>query len=541
MARDGESRSLVVVAGSTLGTVFEWYDFFLYGSLASNIAAHFFSGVDETAGFIFALAGFAVGFLVRPLGALVFGRIGDRLGRKSTFIATLGIMGAATVLMGLVPGYATIGIAAPLLLVGLRVLQGLAIGGEFVGALTYVAEHAPADRRGLHGSFLPASAIAGFVLSLLVVAGVRAAVGAEAFAAWGWRVPFLLSAPLLAVSIWIRSRLHESPVFDRLKAAGTLSKAPLRDSFLRWSNLKYVLVALVATSGQAVVFYTASFYALYFLQRAARLETLAASLLLIPPLLLGFAMVLLAGWWSDKVGRKPLVMTGFALAALLFFPLYRGLLSTANPPLAHAQATAPVVLRADATKCSFQFDPLGRNTFDRSSCDIAAAYLAGAGISYRLEPGTGPAQVEIGSEVVEIPAPQVAGGTSSGQIAAFRERLKAVLAQKGYGANADGASMQPFRAMLVLVLLLAINALAGGPNITMLAELFPARIRYSSLALPQNVGNGWIGGLLPATAFAIVAATGNVFAGLWYPVVCVAVSFALCLLFLPETRGRSFD
>ncbi len=527
-----------VVAGSTLGTLFEWYDFFLYGSLASNIATHFFSAVDETYAFIFALAGFAIGFVVRPAGALIFGRIGDRVGRKATFLATLAIMGAATVLMGLVPGFDMIGLAAPVLLVVLRIVQGLAIGGEYVGALTYVIEHAPAGRRGLHGSFLPASALAGFLLSLLVVAAVRAAVGQEAFADWGWRVPFLLSAVLLAISLWIRMRLRESPVFSELQARGATSAAPLRESFLDRANLRRVLVALVATSGQAVVFYTTSFYALYFVQKAARLETLAASLLFILPLLIGMPLLLLAGWASDRIGRKPLVLAGFLLSALLFFPLFHGLMAAANPPLARAQAATPILVHADPAACTFQFDPVGKRSFDRSSCDVAVAFLAGQGYGYQVVAGSGAAHVAIGDERIAVPDPrELADAERGAAITAFREQVRTALAANGFVATADPATAY-LPAVLVLVGLLALNALAGGPNITMLAELFPARIRYSSLALPQNLGNGWIGGLMPATAFAIVAATGDPFAGLWYAVLATGLCFVLCVLFLPETRGR---
>ena len=365
---------ITVIGASALGTMFEWYDFFLYGALATFIAAHFFSAVNATTGFIFALAGFAVGFLVRPLGALLFGRIGDMVGRKTTFLITLTIMGVATVLFGLIPDYAAIGIAAPIVLVVLRILQGLAVGGEYAGAITYVSEHAPEGHRGFCTAFLPASGICGLLLSLIVIASVRAAMGAEAFADWGRRIPFIVSAPLLAISLWIRLKLHESPVFERLKADGATSKAPLTESFLRWKNLRLVLIALAAVAGQAVVFYTSTFYALFFLEKAAKLDTLETSLLLAVALAFGALIFVCVGWLSDKVGRKPLILCGFASAGLLFIPLFGALLSAANPALGRAEASAPIIVRADLNTCSLQFDPVGRNSFESTSCDIALSF-----------------------------------------------------------------------------------------------------------------------------------------------------------------------
>jgi MFS family permease len=532
----------MVVVASTLGTLFEWYDFFLYGALATSIAAHFFSAVNPTTGFIFALAGFAVGFLVRPLGALVFGRVGDTVGRKTTFLVTLTIMGLATVGIGLIPGYSTIGIAAPLGLVGLRILQGLAIGGEFAGAITYVSEHAPDDRRGLQTSLLTASSLCGLVLSLLVIASTRAAIGAEAFEDWGWRIPFVGSAVLLAISLWIRLRLHESPVFRQLKADNGLSKAPLAEAFLRWANLKLALIALAATAGQAVIYYTTTFYALYFIQRAAKVEPLDASLLLGVALVAGVALFASVGWLSDRVGRRPLLLCGYGLAALLLFPLFRGLLSAANPALARAHVVAPIVVVATRGSCSLQFDPLGRNRFRGSSCDIASSFLAGAGVSYsvRRSDAADPARLLIGERSIEAPDPAAMSASDlTGAITRFESKAQSLLASAGHGIAADPGAINRPLTIAILIALLAVSALCSAPINIMLAELFPGRIRYSALALPQNVGNGWFGGLLPATAFTIVAATGSIFAGLWYPVAIAAGSFVICGLFLPETKGRS--
>jgi MFS family permease len=537
-----KQSAALVVGASALGTMFEWYDFFLYGALASVIAKHFFSAVNETTAFIFALAGLAVGFLVRPAGALVFGRLGDIVGRKYTFLMTLVIMGWATILIGVLPGYETIGIAAPLGLIALRIVQGLAIGGEFGGAITYVAEHASEGRRGLHTACIPATAMAGLLLSLIVIMGVRAAMPAEDFTAWGWRIPFLLSAVLLAISLWIRLKLNESPVFQRLKDEAATAKAPLAESFLRWANLKYVLAALFGlVAGQAVVFYTATFYALYFLEKTAKVDGLSASTLLAAALVIGAPLTVFFGWLSDRVGRKPVVMAGFALAALLFLPLFHALLSAANPALAHAKATAPVVVHADPDACAWQFDPIGRRKFDETSCDVITADLARAGVSYVIaaRANTGPAEVAIGAEVLAAPDVEALSETERAiAITAFQPRLEAALAAAGYGPADPAAIDRPLVAAL-LVALLALAAMSTGAYSAMLVELFPARIRYSALSLPQNLGNGFFGGFLPATAFMIVAATGDVFAGLWYPVTIAAATFVVGLLFVPETRGRS--
>jgi MFS family permease len=541
-AAPATSNASLVIAASALGTMFEWYDFFLYGALASVIAAHFFSAVDETTAFIFTLAAFAVGFVVRPLGALVFGRVGDIVGRKNTFLVTLTLMGLATVAVGLLPGYATIGIAAPIMLVILRILQGLAIGGEFGGAIIYVAEHAPYGKRGLHTAFIPATAMAGLLLSLLVIMATRAAMAPETFAEWGWRIPFLLSLILLAISLWIRMKLSESPVFRQMKAEAATSKAPLAESFLRWENLKSVLIVLFGSvAGQAVLFYTTTFYALYFLERTAKLDGLTTTTLLAIALAIGAPLVVFFGWLSDRIGRKPLIVGGLALGALLFMPLFAALLAAANPSLAAARATSPVVVHADPATCSFQFDPLGRNTFQSTSCDIVKAHLARAGVSYETlpAPDNTPARVAIGVQSLTAPEPSALPETERATaIVAFAEELSAALAGAGYAAKADPATVDRPLVVAVLVALLAIAAMITGPYSVQLVEMFPARIRYSALSFPQNFGNGWFGGFMPATAFAIVAATGDVFAGLWYPIIVAGGACIIGLFLLPETRGR---
>lgn len=542
-AAPATSNASLVIAASALGTMFEWYDFFLYGALASVIAAHFFSAVDETTAFIFALAAFAVGFLVRPLGALVFGRIGDVVGRKNTFLVTLTLMGLATVAVGLLPGYATIGLAAPVVLVFLRILQGLAIGGEFGGAIIYVAEHAPDGKRGLHTAFIPATAMAGLLLSLLVIMATRAAMAPEAFAEWGWRIPFLLSLILLAVSLWIRMKLSESPVFQKMKAVAATSKTPLAESFLRWENLKSVLIVLFGSvAGQAVLFYTTTFYALYFLEKTAKLDGLTTTMLLAIALAIGAPLVVFFGWLSDRIGRKPLIAGGLALGAVLVMPLFGALLAAANPSLAAARATSPVVVHADTAACSFQFDPLGRNTFQSTSCDIVKAHLARAGVSYETQsaPDKTPARVTIGAQSLTAPEPSALSETERAPaIAAFAEDFSAALAGAGYAAKADPATVDRPLVVAVLVALLGIAAMITGPYSVQLVEMFPARIRYSALSFPQNFGNGWFGGFMPATAFAIVAATGDVFAGLWYPIIVAGGACIVGLIFLPETRGRA--
>ncbi|MGD9810203.1 MAG: MFS transporter [Sphingobium sp.] len=535
----------LVIGASSLGTVFEWYDFYLYGLLATYISSQFFSGVNETTGFIFALAAFAAGFAVRPFGALVFGRIGDIVGRKNTFLVTMGIMGLSTFSVGLLPSYASIGGAAPIILLVMRLLQGLALGGEYGGAATYVAEHAPNNKRGLYTSWIQTTATFGLFAALLVVIGLRTAMGEESFAAWGWRLPFLISIVLLAVSMWIRLQLNESPVFQKMKDEGKTSKAPLSEAFGQWGNLKWVLVALMgAVAGQAVVWYTGQFYALFFLEKTMKVDGATANILIAIALAMGTPFFVFFGWLSDKIGRKPLIIGGCAIAAVTYFPLFSALTAASNPALAHAQAAAPVTIVANQDECSFQFDPVGKNKFDKNGCDVAKSYMAKTGITYANvdAPAGGQAQVKVGDAIYTVPmVSTMAGEDKKTAITAFQDELKAGLADAGYPAKADPDAINKPMVVAILVALVLLVTMVYGPIAAMLVELFPSRIRYTSMSLPYHIGNGWFGGFLPTTAFAMVAATGNIYYGLWYPVVVAALTVVVGLLFLPETFRRNID
>jgi hypothetical protein len=535
----------LVIGASSLGTVFEWYDFYLYGLLASVISAQFFSGVNDVTGFIFALAAFAAGFAVRPFGALVFGRLGDLVGRKHTFLITMGIMGGATFAVGLLPSYASAGVIAPILLLALRLLQGLALGGEYGGAATYVAEFAPAGKRGLYTSWIQTTATLGLFAALLVVIGTRTYIGEDAFKAWGWRIPFLISIVLLAVSMWIRLQLSESPVFLKMKSLGTTSKAPLSEAFGQWGNLKIVIIALAgAVMGQAVVWYTGQFYALFFLERMLRVDGATTNILTAIALVLATPGFIFFGWLSDKIGRKPIILTGCLLALLTYFPLFEALTRYANPALYAAQAASPVTVTADPKQCSFQFDPIGKNLFDSTSCDIAKSFLAKSGVSYKREdapPGT-IAKISSGTHVMTAPDPTVVTGKErKAAIAAYQKEVKAVLSAAGYPDKADPAAVNKPMVVLVLFILVLYVTMVYGPIAALLVELFPARIRYSAMSLPYHIGNGWFGGFLPTTAFAMVAATGDIYYGLWYPIVVAGATLILGLFFLPETFKRAID
>jgi len=539
----GFRRTSAVIAASSLGTIFEWYDFYLYGLLATTLSAKFFSGVNETTAFILALAAFAAGFAVRPFGALVFGRIGDLVGRKYTFLVTMGIMGLSTCAVGLLPTYATAGVGAPLLLVSLRLLQGLALGGQYGGAATYVAEHAPDGRRGFYTSWIQTTATLGLFAALLVVIGTRTAIGETAFTDWGWRVPFLASVLLLLVSVWMRLQLNESPVYQQMKADGATSKSPLKEAFGRWSNLKLVLVALFgAVAGQAVVWYTGQFYALFFLEKTMKVEGATANIMIATALALGTPFFLFFGWLSDRIGRKPIILAGCLLAALTYFPLFGALSNAVNPALYEAQQRAPVTVMADPNDCSLQFDPIGKNRFDEHSCDVAKSFLAKAGVSYSNSQAPGPARLVIGTTMIVAPA--AFGGHAplpAAEIKTFQDQATAALKAAGYPPKADPARIDMPVAIAILTLLVLYVTMVYGPIAALLVELFPARIRYTSMSLPYHIGNGWFGGFLPTIAFAIVAASGNIYSGLWYPVVIAALTIIVGVLFLPETRGRSIS
>jgi len=530
-----------VIFASSLGTVFEWYDFYLYGSLAAIIAKHFFAGVNETTAFIFALLAFAAGFAVRPFGAIVFGRLGDMIGRKHTFLITIVIMGVSTAVVGLLPAYSTIGVAAPIILITLRLLQGLALGGEYGGAATYVAEHAPKGKRGFFTSWIQTTATLGLFLSLLVIMACRTVLGTEAFEAWGWRIPFLLSILLLIISVYIRLQLAESPVFMKMKEEGKASKAPLTESFGRWENLKVVIMSLLGgTAGQAVVWYTGQFYALFFLLQTLKIDPQTANLLIAGSLLLGPPFFVFFGSLSDRIGRKKIIMTGCILAALTYFPIFHGLTQFGNPDVFAAQEKNPVTVVADPSACAFQFDPVGKAKFV-SSCDMAKSLLAKRAIPYEnLKAETGAvAQVHIGDKVIaSFEGAGMPAAEFKVQSEVFTAQLAASLKEAGYPEKADPAKINHLMMLVLLTVLVIYVTMVYGPIAAWLVELFPTRIRYTSMSLPYHIGNGWFGGFLPTVAFAMVAATGDIYYGLWYPIVIAVMTAVLGILFLPETKDR---
>jgi MFS family permease len=541
----GKARNdRMIVGAASAGTVFEWYDFYLYGSLTAFISLHFFSGVNETTGFILALMAFAAGFAVRPFGAIVFGRLGDLWGRKNTFLVTMLLMGVSTFAVGLLPDYSQIGVAAPIILVLLRLLQGLALGGEYGGAATYVAEHAPDGKRGLYTSWIQTTATLGLFLSLVVIILVRTQVGEEAFMAWGWRIPFLVSAVLLALSLWIRLKLNESPVFQKMVEEGTTSKKPLAEAFANRANLKLVVLALVGlTAGQAVVWYTGQFYALFFLEKTLKVDGLTTNTLVALALLIGTPFFVIFGWLSDKIGRKPIIMVGCLLAVLTYFPIFKALTTAANPALAAATASAPVTVIADPADCAFQFDPVGKSAF-ASSCDIAKSALATAGVSYRNEaaPAGTLARVRIGqTEIAGIDGSALSRADLAEARAAWSKTLGAALTEAGYPATADPARINKPLVVGLLTLLVLYVTMVYGPIAAALVEMFPARIRYTSMSLPYHIGNGWFGGFLPATAFAMVAASGDIYRGLWYPIVVAGVTLIVGGFWVREMRGAPME
>lgn len=530
-----------VIFASSLGTVFEWYDFYLYGSLAAIIAKQFFAGTDPNTAFIFALLAFAAGFLVRPFGAIVFGRLGDMVGRKYTFLVTILLMGGSTFIVGLLPTYASIGIAAPIILIILRILQGLALGGEYGGAATYVAEHAPDHKRGAFTAWIQTTATLGLFLSLMVILGTRTAIGEEAFADWGWRIPFLVSIFLLGISVWIRLSMNESPAFQRMKDEGKVSKAPLSEAFGKWKNLKIVILALVGlTAGQAVVWYTGQFYALFFLTQTLKVDGPTANILIAVSLLIGTPFFIIFGSLSDRIGRKNIIMAGCILAAATYFPIFTALTHYANPALEAAQKNSPVIVVADPNECQFQFNPTGTKKFT-SSCDIAKAKLASMSVNYKNEeaPAGTPAVIKVGDTVLESYS---SAGLPKDEAKAkedeFTGKLKEMIKSAGYPAKADSAMINKPMVLLLLFILVIYVTMVYGPIAAMLVEMFPTRIRYTSMSLPYHIGNGWFGGLLPTTAFALVAYKGDIYYGLWYPIIIALITAVIGILFVRETKDN---
>jgi MFS family permease len=522
----GEER--LVIFASSLGTVFEWYDFYIYGTLGVFLAKYFFSNVPAAVGFIFALLAFAAGFAVRPFGALIFGRLGDLIGRKYTFIITMSLMGFGTFFIGVLPGYATWGILAPVVLIALRLVQGLALGGEYGGAAIYVAEHAPANKRGYYTSWIQTTATLGLFMALLLILGIRTAMGEGPFGDWGWRIPFLLSAILLIVSLWIRLKLNESPLFLRMVEEGKASKRPLAEAFGQWKNLKVAIAALLgATAGEAVIWYGGQFYALFFLTQTLKVSAVSAQIMIALALAIGTPCFILFGALSDKIGRKPIMLAGFTLAAVTYFYIFQGITHFANPKLAAALAAAPVTVTADPNECSFQFKATGTEKYT-TGCDNIKSALVNLSVNYNnvtAPPGT-KASVQVGNQTIDSDTPNLAAA------------IAAAVKNHGYPASADPNDINYPMTVLLLVILVVYVTMVYGPIAAWLVELFPTRIRYSGVSLPYHIGNGWFGGFLPATVFAIVAATGNIYSGLWYPVAVAAMSFVVALIFLPETKDR---
>jgi MFS family permease len=532
-----------VIFASSLGTVFEWYDFYLYGSLAAIIAKQFFAGLDAGSAFIFALLAFAAGFIVRPFGALVFGRLGDMIGRKYTFLVTILLMGGATFIVGILPNYNSIGVAAPVILIVLRMLQGLALGGEYGGAATYVAEHAPEGKRGAYTAWIQTTATLGLFLSLLVILFTREFTG-PAFEDWGWRVPFLVSILLLAVSVYIRLSMNESPAFQKMKSEGKTSKAPLTEAFGQWKNMKIVILALLGlVAGQAVVWYTGQFYALFFLTQVLKVDAKTANLLIAGSLVIGTPFFIVFGALSDRIGRKMIIMLGLLLAIITYIPntplsVFNALTHYANPALEKAMATSPATITVDASECTFQFNPTGTAKFT-SSCDIAKQVMASNSASYETIAGPAGtvAKVKIGdTEITGYTSKGVDPAVAKAEDARFKKEVREALNAAGYPAKADPAQVNIPAVLALLVYLVILVTMVYGPIAAYLVELFPTRIRYTSMSLPYHIGNGWFGGLLPTISFALVAQNGNIYYGLWYPIIIAAMTLVIGTLFMRETK-----
>jgi len=532
-----------VVAASSAGTAFEWYDFFIFGSLATTIQKVFFAGLDPTAGLIAALGLFAAGFAFRPLGAIIFGVIGDRLGRKGAFLATVSLMGASTFLIGVLPTYATAGIVSPILLILLRIFQGIALGGEYGGAAIYVAEHASNKQRGATTGWIQITASLGLIAGLLVILGTRTATGEQGFLEWGWRIPFLVSVVLLIISVWLRFKLSESPAFSKLKEEGDVSKTPLREAFGRWDNLKRVLIAFFGIMcAQGAVWYLTFFYVQVFLTKSLGVPEPTKDSLVLAMTVVSAPLYVFFGWLSDRIGRKPVMIGGMLLALVAYFPAFHGIAAAANPALVQAQKNRPVEVHANPASCSVQFDPVGTRRFD-TSCDIAKSLLASTGISYTNRSYSGEkAIIAVGIEQIEVPDGR---GLDAAGLKALKEatgaKIKAALTAEGYPAKADPAQMNLSLVFFWLMVLAVAATALYGPQAAALVEMFPTRVRYTAMSLPYHVGTGWVGGFLPVTSFALAAITGNTFASLWYAVIFTVIPILVSLFFLRETRGKPLE